>query len=151
MICSKCRCSTYIIYITRNHELLCERCYLMNLNKKQIETKVKIEFFSKLFDIDPLWASSVAMVESALGTAQKSPTGCLGVFQMSTIAMKDLLLSMEMIDDDLVDIVCGIAFLKLLLKRWGNIEKATEKFCNPKDRYFYFTKVKKYMELFGKD
>lgn len=120
----------------------------MNLTKKQIETKTKIEFFAKLFGIDPVWAVSIAMVESALGTAQKSPTRCLGVFQMSSIAMKDLLYSMEQIDDDMVDIVCGIAFLRLLLKRWGSIEEATDKYCDPKDRYFYGAKVKQYMDIF---
>jgi len=64
---------------------------------------------------------------------------------MSTIAMKDLLLSMRNIDDDMVDIVCGIAFLRLLLKRWGTIEKATEHFCDPADRNFYLDRVKHYM------
>lgn len=120
----------------------------MNLTQKQLETKVKIEFFAKLFDIDPTWASAIAMVESSLGEQQKSSTSCRGVFQMSSIAMKDLLLSMEEVDDDLVDIVCGIAFLRLLFKRWKGIEQATDHFCDPNDRYFYFTKVKQYMSLF---
>ena len=111
------------------------------LTQKQIETKVKIEFFARLFDINPSWAVAVATVESSLGEHQKSPTGCLGIFQMSTIAMKDLLFSMEQIDDDLVDIACGVAFLKLLLKRHGSMEKATARFCDPKDRVFYVDKV----------
>jgi len=119
------------------------------LSEKQIETKIKIEFFAKLFGVDPAWASSVAMVESALGIAQKSPTGCLGVFQMSSIAMKDLLWSMEQIDDDMVDIVCGIAFLRLLKKRWKTMEAATNHYCDPSDRHFYLDRVKRYMALFG--
>jgi membrane-bound lytic murein transglycosylase MltF len=114
---------------------------LKNLTQKQIETKVKIEFFARLFGVDPKWAIAIAMVESSLGLAQKSPTGCSGVFQMSTIAMKDLLLSMRDIDDDMVDIVCGIAFLRLLLKRWKTIEGATERFCDPNDRSFYLQRV----------
>jgi membrane-bound lytic murein transglycosylase MltF len=114
---------------------------MKNLTQKQIETKVKIEFFARLFGVDPKWAVAIAMVESSLGLAQKSPTGCSGVFQMSTIAMKDLLLSMRDIDDDMVDIVCGIAFLRLLLKRWKTIEKATEHFCDPNDRSFYLQRV----------
>jgi hypothetical protein len=122
---------------------------MIALTQKQIETKTEIEFFAKLFGIDPVWASAVAMVESALGTAQKSPTGCLGVFQMSLIAMKDLLQSMEQVDDDMVDIVCGIAFLKLLFKRWKTIEEATNHFCDPNDRVFYFDRVKKYMRDFA--
>jgi len=122
---------------------------MKNLTQKQIETKVKIEFFARLFGIDPVWAVAVAMTESSLGIFQKSPTGCSGVFQMSTIAMKDLLLSMRDIDDDMVDIVCGIAFLRLLLKRWKTIEQATEHFCDPDDRNFYLNRVKKYMDEQG--
>jgi len=122
---------------------------MKNLNEKQLETKIKIEFFAKLFGVDPSWAVSVAMVESALGTAQKSPTGCLGVFQMSSIAMKDLLWEMEKIDDDLIDIICGIAFLRLLRKRWKTMEEATNHFCDPDDRSFYLDRVKRYMATFG--
>lgn len=86
------------------------------------------------------------MVESSLGEKQKSSTGCLGVFQMSRIAMMDLLQSMETLDDDLIDIVCGIAFLKLLLNRWETIEEATNHFCDPGDRSFYFDRVKSFMK-----
>ena len=117
----------------------------MNLNEKQIESKVKIEVFARLFGIDPSWAVAVGFVESSLGLNQKSPTGCRGIFQMSNIAMKDLLQSMEIIDDDMVDIVCGVAFLRLLLKRWKTIENATAHFCDPNDRDFYIDRVKKLM------
>jgi len=120
----------------------------LKLNRKQSETKAKIEIFAKIFGIDPAWANSIAMVESSLGLRQKSPTNCLGVFQMSSIAMKDLLLSMQAIDDDLVDVACGVAFLKLLLKRWKSIEKATIHFCDPKDRSVYLAKVKDWMKQF---
>ena len=118
------------------------------LSQKQFETKAKIELFAQLFGIDPLWASSVAMTESSLGTHQESPTGCKGVFQMSSIAMKDLLISMSGIDDDLVDIVCGVAFLRLLLKRHKTIEEATKHYCDPKDKLFYLDRVKFYMSEF---
>ncbi len=123
----------------------------IDLTQKQIETKVKIESISRLFGVNPLWTSAVAMVESSLGTKQKSPTGCRGVFQMSAIAMKDLLFSMEQIDDDLVDIVCGIAFLRLLLKRHGSIEEATNHFCDPNDRLFYLGRVEHFMTLFDNE
>ena len=118
----------------------------MDLNEKQIETKTKIELFARLFDVDPAWAVAVAMVESSLGLHQKSPTGCTGVFQMSSIAMKDLKQQMEANDDDVIDIVCGILFLRLLMKRHKTIEKATERFCDPNDRSFYLERVKNYME-----
>lgn len=120
----------------------------MKLNQKQIETKTKIELFSTLFEIDSNWATSIAMVESSLGLKQKSPTGCRGVFHMSTIAMKDIWLLMDKIDDDLADIVCGILFLRLLKKRWKTIEEATNHFCNPNDRDFYLDRVKDYMRSF---
>ena len=118
----------------------------MKINPRQTEIKTKIEFFAGLFGIDPKWAVAVAMTESSLGEKQRSPTGCRGVFQMSTIAMKDLLISMEMIDDDLVDIVCGVAFLRLLLKRWKTIDEATNHYCDPADRDFYLNRVKLFMD-----
>ena len=123
----------------------------MKLTQKQINTKDKIKFFAEVFGIDPSWAISVAMVESSLGLKQKSPTGCLGVFQMSNIAMKDLRQLMEVVDDDLIDISCGVAFLKLLLKRWKTMEEATRRFCDPKDRDFYLDKVRSYMNEFEKE
>jgi len=98
--------------------------------------------------LDPAWALAVAMVESSLGEKQKSPTGCRGVFQMSAIAMKDLLQEMEKQDDDLIDIACGLAFLHLLLKRHKTMEAATAKFCDPNDRDFYVSRVVNYMEVF---
>ena len=146
MICEKCKEQTCTIIINEEHERLCRECCVDKLSPKQTETKTKIEFFSKLFGIDPKWAVSIAMIESSLGHSQISPTGCKGVFQMSTIAMKDLLQAMKNADDDLIDIVCGIAFLRLLLKRWGSIEKATDHYCDPKDRSFYLSRVQYYME-----
>jgi membrane-bound lytic murein transglycosylase MltF len=118
------------------------------MNDKQLETAIKIERVAKALGVNPAWAAAVAMTESSLGLNQKSPTGCRGVFQMSAIAMKDLLLEMEKQDDDLIDIACGVAFLHLLFKRHKTIEAATAKFCDPKDRGFYIDRVKKYMAEF---
>jgi hypothetical protein len=117
----------------------------MQLNQQQAETKAKIELFARLFGIDPSWAVAVAMTESSLGLHQLSPTRCRGVFQMSSIAMRDLLLTMDQIDDDLVDIVCGIAFLRLLIKRHGTIEQATKHYCDPQDRGFYWDRCRHFM------
>lgn len=116
----------------------------MTPRQRQIESKVRT--IANLFQVDPKWAAAIAMVESSLGEKQISPTGCRGVFQMSMIAMKDLWLTMQDLDDDLVDITCGVAFLRLLLKRWGNIEGATKHFCNPADKEFYWDRVKKYYD-----
>jgi hypothetical protein len=112
------------------------------------ETKQKIIEISKLIGVDPAWALAIATIESSMGRFQKSPTNARGVFQMTTIAMKDLLLEMEKKDDDLIDICCGILFLRLLFRRHGSIEMATSRYCDPKDRGFYVLKVLKLMELF---
>lgn len=120
----------------------------MNLFPKQIDVKDRIIRIAEVLGVDPLWAVSIAMVESSLGMHQKSPTGCKGVFQMSSIAMKDLLEEMEKGDDDLIDIACGLAFLHLLKRRHHTIEEATEHFCDPADRGFYVDRVKGYMKTF---
>lgn len=120
----------------------------MNLLPRQIETKEKIRAVAEVMGLDPSWAVAVAFVESSLGEHQKSPTGCRGVFQMSSIAMKDLLQEMEKADDDLIDIACGLAFLHLLLRRHKTIEAATARFCDPRDVDFYVSRVMNYMEVF---
>ena len=118
----------------------------MKLTDEQIANKSTIEKIASIVGIDPKWAVAIAMTESSLGVKQKSPTGCRGVFQMSRIAMKDLLFSMGANDDDMVDMLCGIAFLWLLFKRHGSIEKATLRYCDPRDRDFYWQRVKDYMK-----
>jgi hypothetical protein len=60
--------------------------------------------------------------------------------------MKDLLQEMEKQDDDVLDILCGIAALHLLFRRYKNIEDATAKFCAPADRTFYIDRVKSFIE-----
>ena len=119
----------------------------MRLNKKQLDTKDKITKLALAMGLDPVWASAVAMTESSLGMKQKSPTGCVGVFQMSSIAMKDLLQEMKKQDDDIIDIACGLAFLHLLLKRHGTKEAAVAHFCDPADRKFYIDRVNDFMEI----
>jgi len=124
---------------------------MLKLSEKQIETKEKIKVIAGFLGIDSNWACAVAMTESSLGLHQKSPTGCRGVFQMSGIAMKDLLYSMEKVDDDLVDIACGVLFLRLLLKRWKSEAEATSHYCDSNDRGFYLDRVADYMLEFGDD
>ena len=120
----------------------------MNLLQRQLEIKAKIIKIAEALNIEPSWAVAIAMVESSLGEHQRSSTGCKGVFQMSSIAMKDLLQEMERADDDLIDIACGISFLHLLLKRHKTIESATEHFCDPNDISFYIPRVLDYMKEF---
>jgi len=120
----------------------------MNLIHKQMEVKTTIERLAIQLGVNPTWATAIAMVESSLGVHQMSSTGCVGVFQMSSIAMKDLYQEMSKVDDELVDITCGLLFLRLLLKRHKSIEAATSAYCDPKDRPFYLDKVKSYMKAF---
>jgi membrane-bound lytic murein transglycosylase MltF len=123
----------------------------MNLDAKQKETLEKVRKTASALGIDPDWAAAVAMVESGLGLYQLSKTGAKGVFQMTTIAMKDLLLEMEKKDDDIIDIVCGILFLRLLLTRHKTINKATAKYCDPMDRGFYVDRVNRLMKELKED
>lgn len=119
---------------------------MIDLSREQQANKDLIEKVSALVAIDPRWAVSIALTESSLGLKQKSPTGCKGVFQMSRIAMMDMLQMMEANDEDSIDILCGVAFLSLLLKRHKSIETATSHYCDPKDRDFYWNRVKSYMQ-----
>jgi len=119
------------------------------MNPNQQEVKREIEYYAQQFGVDPAWACAVAMVESSLGENRISPTNCRGVFQMSSIAMEDLRWQMGSEDDDTVEIVCGLLFLRLLYRRWGTIEEATTHFCDPNDRSFYLDRVLGYMRSFA--
>ena len=121
------------------------------MNAKQKQVQADIIKLAEIIGVDPVWACAIAQVESSYGVNQKSPTGCRGVFQMSGIAMKDLLQEMEKVDDDIGDIVCGLLFLRLLLKRHGTMEKATAKYCDPNDRHFYVPKVMGIIKNWGID
>ena len=118
------------------------------MNASQQEVKREIEFYSELLGVDPIWACAVAMVESSLGEHRISPTNCRGIFQMSSIAMEDLRRQMGSEDDDTVEIVCGLLFLRLLRRRWGTMEEATNHYCDPNDRSFYLDRVLGYMQSF---
>jgi membrane-bound lytic murein transglycosylase MltF len=120
----------------------------MKLNQRQLETKEKIIKVAEAIGLNPSWALAIAMTESSLGEKQKSPTGCRGVFQMSSIAMKDLLIEMEKADDDIIDIACGLAFLHLLLKRHKSFDNATAHFCDPNDKWFYVERMRDFMKEF---
>jgi len=120
----------------------------MKLNQKQLETKEKIIKIAEAIGLNPSWDLAIAMTESSLGEKQKSPTGCRGVFQMSSIAMKDLLIEMEKADDDIIDIACGLAFLHLLLKRHKSFDNATAHFCDPNDKWFYIERMRDFMREF---
>jgi len=120
----------------------------MELNQKQLEIKEKIIKIAEAIGLNPSWALAIAMTESSLGEKQKSPTGCRGVFQMSSIAMKDLLIEMEKADDDIIDIACGLAFLHLLLKRHKSFDNATAHFCDPNDKWFYIERMRDFMREF---
>jgi membrane-bound lytic murein transglycosylase MltF len=119
----------------------------MELKKKQIETLEKIKMIAPCLGIDPKLAAAIAFVESSLGMFQLSKTGARGVYQLTSIAMKDLLIGMEEDNDDIEDIACGILFIRKLLRRHkGDVDKVISKYCDPNDRGFYVDKVKALMK-----
>lgn len=105
---------------------------------------------SRAMGLNPAWALAIAEIESSLGNNLLSPTGAKGVFQMTTIAMKDLLLDMANKDNPIVGILCGLAFLHLLKKRWNTEDSATVHFCDPKDRDMYLKKMIRYRQNWEK-
>lgn len=118
----------------------------MKLSARQWEVAELIREVARIAGIDKNWSVAHGMVESSLGVNRRSPTGAKGVFGMTSIAMKDLLQEME--NDDTIAILCGVAFLKLLHDRHGEYRDATLKYCDPKDRDFYWARVKDYWEKF---
>jgi hypothetical protein len=121
--------------------------------EERLTIEDRIILVAKLLDVDPNWCLAVAEVESAMGKHQLSPTGAKGIFQMTSIAMKDLLLEMRGKNNywkEWIDICNGILFLGLLKIRWKTKEKATNHYCDPKDRHFYWPKVTVLMEKFRK-
>lgn len=124
------------------------------MTQEELEKKIRrfVAFANSEFgmSLDSDWVVAIARVESSLGVNQKSKTGALGVFQMTTIAMKDLLQAMEFKDSEFIDIANGIAFLSLLLNRHKTIEAATMKYCDPKDREFYYKRVSDEMKKMGR-
>jgi hypothetical protein len=114
----------------------------------------RIILVARLLGVDPNWCLAVAQVESAMGKHQLSPTGAKGIFQMTSIAMKDLLLEMENKHSywkEWIDICNGILFLGLLKIRWKTKKDATNHYCDPNDRSFYWPKVAVLMEKFSND
>lgn len=118
------------------------------MNPNQQRVKETIERYARMLGVDPVWAVAVAMTESSLGEARISPTNCRGIFQMSSIAMEDLRLQMGTVGDDELEILCGLLFLRLLYRRWGSIDEATNHYCDPNDRSFYLDRVRGYMRAF---
>jgi hypothetical protein len=121
------------------------------MTDRQTETKKKIFAVALMIGINPNWALAIADQESSLGEHQLSPTGAKGVFQMTRIAMMDLIQEMAQKDDDMIDICCGILFLRLLLKRHGSIEAATGHYCDPNDKPVYVPSVMRKMAEFSKE
>ncbi len=101
----------------------------------------KIKCLASEIGVDPSWALAIADQESSWGENQLSPTGAKGVFQMTRIAILDLLQESQKKDDDLIDICFGLLFLRLLLRRHGTIEEATGHYCDPNDRHFYVPSI----------
>jgi hypothetical protein len=118
------------------------------MTDRQKATIEKIRKLAPIIGVDTSWALAIADQESSLGEHQLSPTGAKGDFQMTRIAILDLLAESQKKDDDLIDICFGLLFLRLLLRRWGTIEEATGHYCDPNDKHFYvpsiMAKMRKY-------
>ena len=106
----------------------------------------KIREVCELVGISTTLALAIAEVESTMGKNQLSKTGARGVFQMTSIAMKDLLQEMEKKDDDWIDIMCGVLYLRVLLRRWKDVETAVKKYCDSEVRDDYWAKVSAAMD-----
>lgn len=121
------------------------------MDDKPNTIKDKIIEASKLVGLNPSWTLAIAEVESSMGANQLSPTGAKGVFQMTSIAMAELLRIMVRKDDEWVDIFCGIVYLNHLKKQWGSESLATIHYCDPKVRDEYLNKVQKAKEKFEQE
>ncbi len=94
---------------------------VMILNQKQEEVKDLIERVCKAINFSKNWPLAIAMTESSLGLKQ---------------------------DDEIIDVLCGIAFIYLLMKRWGTWKGVVDHFCDPKDRDFYWNRVNGYINQY---
>lgn len=117
----------------------------------QEEVKETIYKIAKLVGVDPAIALAVSEVESSHGTHLRSPTGAKGVFQMTSIAMQDLLQVMATPGKEIIGICCGVCFLKLLKDRHKDETQALRKYCDPNDRHWYPAKVLRLAEGYRRE
>jgi hypothetical protein len=122
----------------------------MSLTQKQTEIFNLCKDHAIWLGIDPSWALAIADQESTFGLNLISPTGARGIYQDTTIAMKDIL---EFIGHDneaayKASIAVGQSELLVLLTRWHDIEIATSHYCDPKVKAQYvasvMSKIKQY-------
>jgi len=92
-------------------------------------------------------AVAICDVESAMGKYILSPTGARGAFQLTSIAMRDMLQAMGERRYERTAILCGIAFLCLLQDRWQPADVIVKHYCDPAERDAYWAKVQAKMNL----
>lgn len=105
----------------------------------------------KAVGVDPAVAMAISEIESQHGMYRQSPTGARGVFQMTSIAMKDLLIEMAEPDRQALGICCGVAFIRLLMTRHEDELTAISKYCDPDDREWYPEKVLRLAEKYRRE
>lgn len=89
-------------------------------------------------------AVAVATVESAMGKYIISPTNARGLFQLTSIALKDMLQAMGLERHERVAMLCGIAFLCLLQDRWGDDPRTiVGHYADPAEKEAYWKKIQK--------
>jgi membrane-bound lytic murein transglycosylase MltF len=123
----------------------------MNLSQQQLKIKSLIEQVTLSIGDNPILSVAVALVESSLGLQLKSPTGAKGVFQLTSIAMKDLHQEMDKKGNEVIGVLCGLAFIHLLIKRHKTVEEVIHHYCDPKDYDFYIQQIKAYMKELSDD
>lgn len=107
----------------------------------QEEVKKATFEIARIVKVDPAICLAISEIESTHGLHLKSPTGALGIFQMTTIAMKDLHMSMVTPGLEINGILAGVGFWNVLKTRHKDDEKAVAKYCDPKDRDWYIKKT----------
>jgi membrane-bound lytic murein transglycosylase MltF len=123
----------------------------MKLSQQQLKIKSLIDQITLAIGDDPILSVAVALVESSLGLQLKSPTGAKGVFQLTSIAMKDLFQEMDKKGNEAIGILCGLAFIHLLLKRHKTISEVILHYCDPNDYEFYLQRIKDRMKELSND
>lgn len=103
----------------------------------------KIRAICKIVEFPEDLAVAIAKVESAMGKYILSPTGAKGIFQLTSIAMKDMLQVMAEHKYERTAILCGIGFLCLLQDRWMDAQEIVFHFCDPAEKDAYWKKIQK--------
>lgn len=111
-----------------------------------VTTEEKIRAICEIIEFPADGAVAIAQVESAMGKYLLSRTGARGIFQLTSIAMRDMLEAMARPKHERTGILCGLAFLCLLQDRWTDLDTIVRHYCDPDEKEAYLAKVHEFME-----